>query len=44
MATDEYALVTLAAAAFATVLIAIIKSPQVRDALGALVSRALNGG
>ncbi len=44
MATVEYALVTVAAAAFAAVLIAIIKSPEVRSALGSLVSGALAGG
>ncbi len=44
MATVEYALVTVAAAAFAAVLIAIIKSPEVRSALASLVSGALAGG
>ena len=44
MATVEYALVTVAAAAFAAVLIAIIKSPEVRSALASLVGRALSGG
>jgi hypothetical protein len=44
MATVEYALVTIAAAAFAAVLIAIIKSPEVRSALASLVSGALAGG
>ena len=44
MATVEYALVTVAAAAFAAVLIAIIKSPEVRSALASLVSGALGGG
>jgi hypothetical protein len=44
MATVEYALVTVAAAAFAAVLIAIVKSPEVRSALASLVGRALSGG
>ena len=43
MATVEYALVTVAAAAFAAVLIAIVKSPEVRSALASLVSGALGG-
>ena len=43
MATVEYALVTVAAAAFAAVLIAIVKSPEVRAALASLVSQALSG-
>lgn len=44
MATVEYALVTVAAAAFAAVLIAIVKSPEVRSALASIVSQALSGG
>jgi len=44
MATVEYALVTVAAAAFAAVLIAIVKSPEVRSALASLVGQALSGG
>lgn len=44
MATVEYALVTVAAAAFAAVLIAVIKSPEVRSAIASLVGSALNGG
>ncbi|MCB2412837.1 DUF4244 domain-containing protein [Demequina sp. TTPB684] len=44
MATVEYALVTVAAAAFAAVLIAIVKSPEVRSALTSIVSGALSGG
>ena len=44
MATVEYALVTVAAAAFAAVLIAVIKSPEVRSALASLVGQALSGG
>lgn len=43
MATVEYALVTLAAAAFAGLLIAIIRSEGVRNALAELVSGALGG-
>lgn len=43
MATVEYALVTVAAAAFAAVLIAIVKSPEVRSALASLVGQALSG-
>ena len=43
MATVEYALVTVAAAAFAAVLIAIVKSPEVRSALASLESQALGG-
>jgi hypothetical protein len=42
MATVEYAMVTIAAAAFAAVLIAIIRSPEVREALLGIVSRALS--
>jgi len=44
MATVEYALVTVAAAAFAAVLIAIVKSPEVRSALSSIVTQALSGG
>jgi hypothetical protein len=44
MATVEYAMVTIAAAAFAAVLIAIIRSPEVREALLGIVTRALAGG
>lgn len=44
MATVEYALVTVAAAAFAAVLIAVIKSPEVRSAIASLVGQALGGG
>jgi hypothetical protein len=43
MATVEYAMVTIAAAAFAAVLIAIIRSPEVREALLGIVSQALSG-
>lgn len=44
MATVEYALVTVAAAAFAAVLIAVVKSPEVRSALASIVGQALSGG
>lgn len=44
MATVEYAMVTIAAAAFAAVLIAIIRSPEVRETLMGLVTGALSGG
>lgn len=44
MATVEYAMVTIAAAAFAAALIAIIRSPEVREALLGIVTRALSGG
>lgn len=44
MATVEYALVTVAAAAFAAVLIAVIKSPEVRSSIASIVGQALNGG
>ena len=43
MATVEYALVTVGAAALAAVLVAIIKSSQVRDALWGIISSALGG-
>jgi hypothetical protein len=41
MATTEYALVTVAAAAFAAVLVAIIKSERVRELLFGIVESAL---
>lgn len=44
MATVEYALVTVAAAAFAAVLIAVVKSPEVRSAIASIVGQALNAG
>jgi hypothetical protein len=44
MATVEYAMVTVAAAAFAAVLIAIIRSPEVREAILGIITRALAGG
>lgn len=43
MATVEYAMVTIGAAAFAAVLVAIIRSPEVRQALGSIISQALGG-
>lgn len=43
MATVEYAMVTIAAAAFAAVLIAIIRSPEVREAILGIVTSALSG-
>jgi hypothetical protein len=43
MATVEYAMVTIAAAAFAGVLIALIRSPEVREALANIVGQALSG-
>lgn len=44
MATIEYALVTVAAAALAAVLIAVVKSPEVRSAIAGIIGGALNGG
>lgn len=41
MATTEYALVTVAAAAFAGVLIALLKSAPVRDLLMGIIRSAL---
>lgn len=43
MATAEYALVTLAAAAFAGLLLAILRGGQVRDLLMSIVTNALSG-
>jgi hypothetical protein len=43
MATAEYALVTVAAAAFAGVLITLLKSKAVRDLLMGIVESALGG-
>ncbi|MFI9555833.1 DUF4244 domain-containing protein [Nonomuraea endophytica] len=42
MSTAEYAVGTLAAVAFALLLIKVINSPEILDALTALVDRALN--
>ena len=39
-ATAEYAIVTVAAAGFAAVLVALLKSPEVRDMLLGLVRSA----
>lgn len=44
MATIEYALVTVAAAAFAAVLIAVVKSSEVRSAIAGIIGGALSGG
>jgi hypothetical protein len=44
MATVEYAMVTVAAAAFAAVLIAIVRSPEVREAILGIITRALASG
>jgi len=41
MATAEYALVTLAAVAFAGVLLKILTSESVRNALSGIITRAL---
>jgi len=43
MATAEYALVTVAAAAFAGVLVVVLKSKAVRDLLVGIVESALGG-
>jgi len=43
MATAEYALVTVAAAAFAGVLIALLKSQAVRNLLSGIITSALGG-
>ena len=43
MATAEYALVTVAAAAFAGVLITLLKSKAVRDLLFGTIKSALGG-
>ena len=43
MATAEYALVTVAAAAFAGVLIALLKSQAVRKLLSDIITSALGG-
>ncbi len=42
MSTVEYALCTIAAAAFAAILFAVVNSPAVLDGLTALIDRALN--
>ena len=43
MATVEYAMVTVAAAAFAGVLIALLKSAAVRNLLMGIIKSALGG-
>ncbi len=43
MSTAEYAIGTLAAAAFASLLYAVVTSDTVREALTSLVQRALEG-
>ncbi len=43
MATVEYALVTVAAAALAAVLIAVIKSPEIRSGIAGIIGGALTG-
>lgn len=40
-ATVEYALVTVAAAGFAAVLVALVRSPEVRDMLFGVIADAL---
>ncbi|MFD1719841.1 DUF4244 domain-containing protein [Georgenia deserti] len=44
MATAEYALVMVAAAALAGILLLVIRSPFVQELLEALFRRALGGG
>lgn len=44
MSTAEYAIGTLAACTFAALLIAIIKSPAIRNALSGLITTALGLG
>jgi len=43
MATAEYAIVTLAAAGFAGLLAIILRSPEVREAITAIIRSALSG-
>ena len=43
MATVEYAMVTVAAAAFAGVLVALLKSAAVRNLLMGIIKSALGG-
>lgn len=43
MTTAEYAVGTLAACAFAAVLLAVVKSPAVRDALARAIVSAIGG-
>jgi hypothetical protein len=42
MSTAEYAVGTIAACAFAALLFKVVTSPEVQEALSALVDRALN--
>lgn len=42
MATAEYAIATLAAAAFAGVLLVVVRSGEVRDAITAIIRQALS--
>lgn len=42
MATAEYAIGTLAAAAFAGILLAVVKGGAIKDALTALIKQALS--
>lgn len=44
MSTAEYAMGTVAAAAFASVLYAVVTSDSVREAVTALIERGLQGG
>ncbi|GAA4862940.1 DUF4244 domain-containing protein [Saccharopolyspora cebuensis] len=44
MSTAEYAMGTVAAVAFASVLFAVVTSDPVKEALAALINRALQGG
>lgn len=43
MATAEYAIVTLAAAGFAGLLAVVLRSPEVREAIMAIIRGALSG-
>ena len=43
MATAEYAIVTLAAAGFAGLLAVILRSPEIREAISAIIRSALSG-
>ena len=43
MSTVEYAIGTIAAAAFAAILYAVVNSDTVREGLNALIGRALGG-
>ncbi len=41
MTTAEYAIGTIAACTFATLLIAVVRSPEIRTALVSIITRAL---